>query len=115
MSKGNKKGFHKGAPQGFRDMRRPTPAAQAGAKAKITFPCDYSLKVVGDAAEDFAASVCQVVIRHAPDFDATKLEVVDSRNGRFQSVRLTIRATGEQQLNQLFLDLKATGRVHMVV
>lgn len=82
---------------------------------KITFPCDYPLKVVGDAADDFPATVCQVIVRHAPDFDETTLEVVDSRNGRFQSVRVTIVATGEQQLSQLFNELKATGRVHMVV
>ncbi len=82
---------------------------------KITFPCDYPLKVVGDAADDFPATVCQVIVRHAPDFDETTLEVVDSRNGRFQSVRVTIVATGEQQLSQLFDELKATGRVHMVV
>lgn len=70
---------------------------------------------MGDAADDFPATVCQVIVRHAPDFDETTLEVVDSRNGRFQSVRVTIVATGEQQLSQLFDELKATGRVHMVV
>ncbi|BBI74776.2 hypothetical protein HAALTHF_41350n [Vreelandella aquamarina] len=49
---------------------------------------------MGDAADDFPATVCQVIVRHAPDFDETTLEVVDSRNGRFQSVRVTIVATG---------------------
>ena len=87
----------KGAPQGLRDLRQP--AAQE--PPKITFPCDYSLKVVGDAAEDFPACVCQVIVRHDPDFDAT--------------VRVVIRATGEQHIKELFEDLKATGRVHMVV
>ncbi|HBM28601.1 DUF493 domain-containing protein [Halomonas sp. CnH100-B] len=101
----------KGAKQGLRDLRQPA----ATEPPKITFPCDYPLKVVGDAADDFPAAVCQVIVRHAPDFDETTLEVVDSRNGRFQSVRVTIVATGEQQLSQLFDDLKATGRVHMVV
>ncbi|TVP50824.1 MAG: DUF493 domain-containing protein [Halomonas sp.] len=102
----------KSAPKkGLRDLRQP--AAQE--PPKITFPCDYSLKIVGDAAEDFPASVCQVIVRHAADFDATTMQVVDSRNGRYQSVRVMIRATGEQQIKELFEDLKATGRVHMVV
>ncbi|RUR30568.1 HP0495 family protein [Vreelandella nanhaiensis] len=101
----------KGTPKGFRDLREPV----APEAPKITFPCDYSLKVVGDAAEDFPACVCQIVVRHAPDFDESTLQVVDSRTGRFQSVRITIRATGEQQISQLFDELKATGRVHMVV
>ncbi|WP_311065565.1 DUF493 domain-containing protein [Halomonas sp. DWK9] len=101
----------KGAKQGLRDLRQP--AAQE--PPKITFPCDYPLKVVGDAADDFPAAVCQVIIKYDPDFDESTLQVVDSRNGRFQSVRVTIMATGEQQIIELFDELKATGRVHMVV
>jgi uncharacterized protein len=95
----------------LRDLRRP---AQAAAP-KIDFPCDYPIKVVGDASEDFTAVVCQVVSRHDPDFDATTIEVVESRTARFLSVRLTLRATGEPQLKALFSELKATGCVHMVV
>lgn len=101
----------KGANDGFRDLRQPAMTEPP----KITFPCDYPLKIVGDAADDFTACVCQIVVRHAPDFDESTLQVVDSRNGRFQSVRITINATSEQQITQLFDELKATGRVHMVV
>ena len=60
----------KGAKQGLRDLRQPV----AKEPPKITFPCDYPLKVVGDAADDFPATVCQVIVRHAPDFDETTLE-----------------------------------------
>lgn len=98
----------------LRDLRRPSRPA-SGKPPKITFPCRYPLKVVGDAAEDFAATVCQVVTRHDPHVDITGMQVVPSRNGRYQSVRLTLRATGEEQLKALFIDLKATGRVHMVL
>lgn len=97
----------------FRDMRQPV--VNDPSAAKITYPCDYPIKVVGDAADDFAELVCQIVVTHSPGFDASSVVVVDSRNGRFQSVRLTIQATSEEQIKQLFLDLKATGRVHMVV
>lgn len=100
-----------GGKRSFRDLR---PKAENN-PPQITFPCNYPVKVVGDATDDFAAAVCDVVRRHAPDFNAADIRVVDSRNGRFQSVRLSIRATGEAQLKALFDDLKATGRVHMVV
>ncbi|WP_043532270.1 HP0495 family protein [Litchfieldella xinjiangensis] len=82
---------------------------------KIEFPCDYSLKVVGDAADDFRDVVIDVVETHAPGVDRRHVKVVDSRNGRFQSIRITITATGESQLSALFTSLKATGRVHMVL
>ncbi|XKE44053.1 DUF493 domain-containing protein [Halomonas organivorans] len=99
----------------LRDLRRPSAGRGGGKPPKITFPCDYPIKVVGDAGEDFTAMVCQVVSRHDPAFDSQGIQVVPSRNGRFQSVRLTLRATGEAQLAALFAELKASGRVHMVV
>ncbi|SEF54952.1 HP0495 family protein [Billgrantia desiderata] len=97
----------------LRDLRQAQAANQTA--PTITFPCDYPIKVVGDAGEDFTATVCQVVLRHDASFDAESIEVVESRTARYLSVRLTLRATGEEQLKALFADLKATGRVHMVV
>lgn len=82
---------------------------------KLEFPCDYSLKIVGDAAEDFRDVVIDIVDYHAPGVDKRQVAVVDSRNGKFQSVRVTITATGHAQLEALFASLKATGRVHMVL
>lgn len=82
---------------------------------KIVFPCDYPIKVVGNAAEDFREFVLEVVERHA---DVVQREIIDVRassSGRFLSVRLTIVATGEEQLQNLHNELKATGRVHTVL
>lgn len=82
---------------------------------KIEFPCDYPLKVVGRADEDFRQVVLDVIEVHAPGFDQTTVTLQDSSKGRFQSVRVTITATGEPQLKSIFEDLKATGRVQMVI
>ncbi|QJQ94103.1 MULTISPECIES: YbeD family protein [Halomonadaceae] len=98
----------------LRDLRLETPQAVTKG-AKLEFPCDYPLKIVGDAADDFHLVVADVVESHAPGFDRTTLSVVDSRNGKFQSVRVTIVATGQPQLEALFAELKSTGRVHMVL
>ena len=84
-------------------------------RPKVEFPCDYSIRVVGDAAEDFVAAISEVIERHAPGFDPASVKLSDSRKGRFQSIRVVIHATGEAQLDALFQDLKATGRVHMVL
>ncbi|WP_110664848.1 YbeD family protein [Salinicola halophilus] len=84
-------------------------------RPKIEFPCDYPIRIVGDAADDFVASVSQVIEQHSPGFDAAGITLSESRNGRFRSARAVIRATSEEQLNALFQDLKATGRVHMVL
>ncbi|WP_110649189.1 YbeD family protein [Salinicola peritrichatus] len=84
-------------------------------RPKIEFPCDYPIRIVGDAADDFVAAISQVIERHSPGFDTSSIRLSDSRNGRFQSLRVVIRATDEAQLDALFQSLKATGRVHMVL
>lgn len=82
---------------------------------KIEFPCQYPIKVIGTAGDDFAEVICEVVERHAPGVDTTTIDVKDSKNGRFLSLRLVITATGQEQLEALHRDLKATGLVHMVL
>lgn len=82
---------------------------------KIEFPCAYPLKVVGDAAPDFAAFVAEVLVKHTGESFHERIEIIESRTGRFLSARVTITATGEEQLRALFEDLKASGRVHTVI
>ena len=83
---------------------------------KIEFPCErYPIKVIGEAGEDFADLVIQVIERHAPGLDSSTLVIRDSRNGRFLSVQVLITATGVEQLQAIHVDLRATGRVHMVL
>jgi len=82
---------------------------------KIEFPCDYVIKVIGNAAPDFTEFVVEVVEQHAPGIRDSDVSVNSSSGGRFSSVQLTIVATGEAQLKALFEDLKSSGRVHMVL
>ncbi len=82
---------------------------------RIEFPCDYPIKVVGDAAPDFRELVIDIVSSHAPEMDPTAVTERQSRNGRFTSLTMTIVATGEPQLRDIFEALKNTGRVHMVL
>ncbi|MBK10423.1 MAG: hypothetical protein CL810_12835 [Cobetia sp.] len=92
-----------------------TPAAGGQTPPKIEFPCDFSLKIVGTAAEDLVEVVCNILEVHAPGFDATAITWQDSKNGNYRSIRVVIRATSTDQLDALHRDLKATGRIHMVL
>lgn len=82
---------------------------------KIEFPCDYSLKIVGDHDDGFQPAIVEVLKRFDNDFSEAGLTHQDSRTGRFRSLRVTITAQSEEQLKALFDALKATGRVHMVL
>jgi len=82
---------------------------------KIEFPCDYPIKVLGRAGEDFETVVLEVFERHAPGFDREQITIRASSKGTFTAVTVVITATGTQQLEALHQDLLATGQVQMVL
>lgn len=82
---------------------------------QIEFPCDYPIKVMGEAHIELHQHVLQVMERHAPGFDQSKITVRDSSKGKWQSITLIITATGKPQLEAIFADLKTSRRVKMVL
>jgi putative lipoic acid-binding regulatory protein len=82
---------------------------------KIEFPCDYPIKVVGNAATDFQEFVIEVMERHSGPLITEKISVRASGNGNFLAITVTIQATSIEQLQRIHEELKASGRVHMVL
>jgi len=82
---------------------------------KIEFPCDYPIKVLGEAHPELHSHIYQVMETHAPGFDRTKITIRDSSKGRWQSMTLVITATGKPQLEEIFAELKTNSRVKMVL
>jgi len=82
---------------------------------RIEFPCDYPIKVMGEAGDELREHVLTVMARHAPGFDPAKVSIRDSRKSTFQAVTVIITATGKPQLEAIFSDLKTSSRVRMVL
>lgn len=82
---------------------------------KIEFPCEYPIKVLGDAAVDFETFVVEVMSKHAGTISASQVSVRASRNATFQAVTVTITATGIEQLQAINNELQASSRVKMVI
>jgi len=82
---------------------------------KIEFPCDYPVKVMGNACAEFHDHVISVMEQHSPGFDRSLVSIRDSRNGKFQAITVTITATGTEQLQAVFEDLKTSLHVQMVL
>jgi len=82
---------------------------------RIQFPCDYPIKVIGEASEGSAGAIVEIVRLHAPEVTPDQINTRVSRHGNFQSVRISILATGEAQLKALHRDLMALPQVRMVL
>jgi putative lipoic acid-binding regulatory protein len=84
-------------------------------KPKITYPCAYPIKVMGEHDDTFESVIVAIIERHDPDLVRETISLRASRNGRYVSLNVTITATGPDQIQALFNDLKASGRVAMVL
>ena len=81
----------------------------------IEYPCDFPIKVFGEAKQGFAQAIATVVLVHAPDFDAATIEMRSSSNARYLSLTCTIRATSREQLDALYRELCDHPAVVMVL
>lgn len=81
----------------------------------IEYPCDFPIKVFGEAKPGFAQAIATVVQVHAPDFDAATIEMRSSSNAKYISLTCTIRATSREQLDNLYRDLTSHPMVKMVL
>lgn len=83
--------------------------------AKISFPCDYPIKIVGMHTDDFVDRVTMIVRQHVTELVPEKVTVRMSRNDRYCSVTCNIVATGELQLQAINKALQADPAVSMVL
>ena len=83
--------------------------------ARIEFPCDYPIRIIGEQVRGFPETVLEIVRAHAGSVHESSLSVQESRQGTYCSVRITIVATGEPQLKALHQALMAEPAVRMVL
>lgn len=57
---------------------------------------------MGEARDDFAQTVLELVLRYAPDFDSATMELRPSKNGRYLGLTCTVNATSREQLDALY-------------
>ena len=52
----------------------------------IEYPCDFPIKIMGKAQQEFTQIALAIVKYHAPDFDDTTITVKASKNGTYLSI-----------------------------
>lgn len=79
------------------------------------FPCEFPIKVMGLAADNFDAFVVEIVVRHVGDITEGAVVVRPSRNGKYVAVTVTFEARNQLQLDDLYRELTAHDRILMVL
>ena len=80
----------------------------------LEFPCEYQVKVIGAAGDDFRHAVVTTVDSHSPvAIDGVKCR--PSAQGKYQSVSILVTLDNYQQLTRIYADLKQLADVKMLL
>jgi len=90
------------------------PGLEEGASL-LAFPTEYPLKIMGRREAQFAQSVMEIVLKHAPDFQPATMEMRPSSKGKYLGLTVTINATSREQLDALYQELCDHPAVVMVL
>ncbi len=79
----------------------------------ITFPCQFPIKIIGLADDQFEGIVIGILNQHVPDLGEGAIVAKKSRGNKYLSLTATINATSQQQLDVLYRAL--TNNPHVMV
>ncbi len=81
----------------------------------LTFPCEFPIKVVGEASDSFEAGVMAIINRHASETDHLNVTTRPSKGGKYRSITIRLRVHSRQQLDAIYQDLTACEQVLMAL
>jgi putative lipoic acid-binding regulatory protein len=81
----------------------------------LEFPCQFPIKVMGLAGQDFDTLVIEIVKRHVTCLDDSAVRVRPSREGKYTAMTVTIEAHSQQHLDAIYIDLSTHERILMVL
>ena len=79
----------------------------------LKFPCQFSVKAMGLATENFDMHVVEIVNRHVSNLGEGAVSTRASKGGKYLSVTVTFEASGKAQLDAIYQDLHKDSRVLM--
>ena len=79
----------------------------------LEFPCEFSVKAMGLATDNFDTVVVEIVRRHVPELGEGAVKTRPSKEGKYLSVTVTFDATSKAQLDAIYQDLTDHDQVLM--
>lgn len=75
------------------------------------FPCDFPIKIMGPATDEFRSLALGIVTRHFGALAASQLEERPSSGGKYLSLTCTVRAESKAQLDAVYGELTSCRQV----
>lgn len=82
---------------------------------QLSFPCDYSIKIIGRQTGQLHAEVTEVALRYQPNFTPDRISMRLSQKGNFISLALLLRTESLAELEAVHRDLLALPSVKLLL
>ncbi len=73
----------------------------------LEFPCEFPVKAMGLACDEFEVAVIEIVNRHVENLAEDALKMKPSKKGKYIAITITITAHSKAQLDAIYIDLSA--------
>lgn len=73
----------------------------------IDFPCDFPIKVMGEAQASFAQTIIELIQTKQPAFNANNVEMRASSGGKYISLTCTVHVHSQHELDNLYRVISA--------
>ena len=77
----------------------------------LEFPCDFPIKMMGAANDEFRSLALGIITRHFGTLDPDKIEERPSSGGKFLGITVTVRAESKAQLDAAYTELTSCRQV----
>ena len=81
----------------------------------MKFPCEFPIKVMGIASDDFDIIVMGIIKKHVSNLPESAVKSRYSQEGNYVSVTVTIEAESRKQLDDIYFDLTEHKKVIMAL
>lgn len=77
----------------------------------LEFPCDFPIKIMGQATDEFRSLALGIVAKHCGPLEASRIEERPSSNGKYLSLTCTVVAQSKAQLDATYMELTSCRQV----
>lgn len=84
-------------------------------ESALVFPCEFPIKAMGLAINDFDSLVVELVRRHVSDLKEGAVRTRNSKKGKYVSVTVSVTAESQIQLDNIYQELTACEKILMVL
>ncbi len=81
----------------------------------LTFPCDFTIKVIGKASDKFETIVLELIRHHLPDLSEHAIQSRPSENGKYQALSITVHVQSKAELDAIYKELSSSPDVLMAL